>query len=148
MVPLRGAGLDRVRRSRRESIPRPASTTQTQGNGSLTADINVVSTVANDGDTVTLPTAADGLDVTIINKGANELQIFPASGDNLGNGLNTSIKLEVNEDVRFVGVDATNWHIEGITEIFHAEIHDADNTTAFVINAANEEYPVPTYNFP
>jgi len=37
-----------------------ASTTQTQGNGPLTATVNEVSTVANVGDTVTMPTASVG----------------------------------------------------------------------------------------
>ncbi|KKK86735.1 hypothetical protein LCGC14_2760270, partial [marine sediment metagenome] len=47
-----------------------ASTTQSQGQGALTAQINEVDTCANDGDTVTLPTAVAGTAIEIINNGA------------------------------------------------------------------------------
>ena len=53
-----------------------ASTTQTQGNGTLTANINEVSTVANSNDTITLQTAKQGLEVSIINNGDHR----PGSG--------------------------------------------------------------------
>ena len=64
-----------------------ASTTQSQGQGALTAEINEISTVANASDTVTLITAAAGVNQTIINNGANDLQIFPASGDDLSRSV-------------------------------------------------------------
>jgi len=117
-----------------------ASTTQTQGNGVLTASINEISTVANDGDTVTLASAVEGFETAIINNGAKELQIFPASGEDLGNGLNASVKLEVNEEMKFFATGSSKYHIEDSTEIFHAEIFDSDNTTEYVIHAANQEH--------
>jgi len=86
-----------------------ASTTQTQGNGALTADVNEVSVVANTNDTVTLPTAKAGRKVVIINNGANTLQIFPASDDNLGAGLNTATTLAAGSNVVYCAFDATNW---------------------------------------
>ena len=64
-----------------------ASTTQTQGQQTLAADVNQVSTVANNDDVVTLPAAFPGEEITIINDGLNTLQIFPATGDDLGTGL-------------------------------------------------------------
>ncbi|KKK99549.1 hypothetical protein LCGC14_2631620, partial [marine sediment metagenome] len=73
-----------------------ASVTQTQGQGALVSQINEVSVVANINDSVTLPSATPGFKITIINDGANLLQIFPASDDNLGNGVNASSVLEVN----------------------------------------------------
>ncbi len=117
-----------------------ASTTQTQGNGLITADVNEIGTVANKGDTVTLPAASEGSEVSIINNGANDLQVFPASGSTLGNGTNLSIILETNEEIKFFAISDTAWHIEDTTEIFHIEIHDADNTTAYVIHSVNEEH--------
>lgn len=113
-----------------------ASTTQTQGQQPLTAALNEISTVANLDDVVTLPSAIPGLEITIINNGANTLQIFPASGDDLGNGVNASTELEPNEEIEFISYDGTNWGIEASTEIFHAEFHDEDNADAYVINAA------------
>ena len=115
-----------------------ASTTQSQGQGALTTTINEVSTVANDNDVVTLPPAAPGLQVTIINNGANNLQIFPASGDDLGAGGDTSTVLEANEVLNLTAYDATNWHFVSSTEIAHAEMHDESNTDAFTVNAQTD----------
>lgn len=86
-----------------------ASVTQTQGQGALTSEINEVATVANTNDTVTLPSAVAGYKITVINNGANTLQIFPASGDNLGAGLNTATTLAAGSNVVYVAYDATNW---------------------------------------
>ena len=86
-----------------------ASTTQTQGQGALTSDVNEVSTCANDNDTVTLPTAQSGMEVTVINNGAERLQIFPASSDNLGAGVDTATSVAPGVTVTFKSYDATNW---------------------------------------
>lgn len=111
-----------------------ASTTQTQGQGALTAEVNEVSTVANANDTVTLTAATAGRFQIIINNGVNTLQIFPASGDNLGAGVDASTTLEPNEVVDFVAYDATNWHVEAATGLSHAEMTDSENTDAFVVS--------------
>lgn len=86
-----------------------ASTTQTQGNGALTAEVNEVATVANANDTVTLPSAVAGYRVVIINNGANTLRIFPASGDDLGAGVDTSTTLAAGSNVVYQAYNATNW---------------------------------------
>jgi hypothetical protein len=87
-----------------------ASTTQTQGQQALTKDVNEVSTVANANDVVTMPTAPSySRTVTIINNGANTLQIFPASGDNLGAGVNISVTLAAGSNVKYTNYDSTNW---------------------------------------
>lgn len=86
-----------------------ASTTQTQGEGPLTKDINEISTCANSNDTVTLPSAVAGMSVLVINNGANTAQIFPASGDNLGAGVDSSTTLSTGASQRFTAYDATNW---------------------------------------
>lgn len=91
-----------------------ASTTQTQGQGALTAAINEVSTCANFGDTVTLPTAVEGLSVVVINNGAQTLKIFPASGDNLGKGVDTAMYLSAGASVMFRSYDTTNWRATGV----------------------------------
>ena len=86
-----------------------ASVTQTQGNGALVDDINEISTVGSTNDTVTLPNAEQGMVIRIINNGANTLQIFPASGDNLGAGVDTATTLAAGSNVTFGSYDATNW---------------------------------------
>jgi hypothetical protein len=88
-----------------------ASTTQTQGQQALTATMNNVSTVANNNDVVTLPAAAAGVVVFIANNGANTLQVFPASGDNIdGAGVNTSRTLASGTNMQYIAHDATNWN--------------------------------------
>ena len=121
-----------------------ASTTQTQGQGALISAINEVSVVANPLDTVTLPSAIAGSIVRIINNGANTLQIFPASGDNLGAGVDIATALEANETIVFEAYDATNWKVGAETEIVHAEMHDEDNTDAFVINVVSQVHAYHT----
>lgn len=86
-----------------------ASTTQTQGQGALTKDVNEVATVANANDVRTLPAALAGRSCLVINNGANTLQVFPASGDNLGAGLNTSTTIVAGSRKMFVAFDSTNW---------------------------------------
>ncbi len=86
-----------------------ASTTQSQGQEVLTSSINEVATVANTNDVVTMPTAESGRTVRIINNGANTLQIFPSSGDDLGAGVNTSITLASGSNATYIAYDATNW---------------------------------------
>lgn len=86
-----------------------ASTTQTQGQGPLTKDVNQVSVVANPNDTVTLPSAAAGMEIIVINSGANTLQVFPAAGDNLGAGVDTATTQLTGVTNRYVAYDATNW---------------------------------------
>lgn len=86
-----------------------ASTTQTQGEGLLTGDINVVSTVVNNNDTVTLTSAIAGLTIVIINQGDKRLQIFPFAGDDLGQGLDNSIIINAGTVIVFYSADDTNW---------------------------------------
>lgn len=87
-----------------------ASTTQTQGQGALLSDYNIVGTVANNNDTVTLPAALASQYCFVRNGGANRLQVFPASGDDLGAGVNTVITLQPGEHYEWVAIDATTWH--------------------------------------
>jgi len=80
-----------------------------QGGGAITTDIVQISTCANAGDAVTLPAAAAGLEVTIVNNGAEACDVFPASGDNAGAGANTAVSLAAGANITYVAYDATNW---------------------------------------
>ena len=88
-----------------------ASVTQAQGNGPLVSTFNEVDVVGSGNDTVTLPTAVTGKHCTVINNAALILQIFPASGDDLGKGVNSSTTLigGVEASVHFFAIDATTW---------------------------------------
>ena len=115
-----------------------ASTTQTQVGGlALTNEINEIATVANPSDTIVLPAAIAGRKIIIINNGANTLRMYPASGDNLGAGVDVFEELELNEVIDFVAYDGTNWHVESSTETLHAEMFDTDNAVDFDINSGD-----------
>lgn len=86
-----------------------ASTTQTQGQRPLTARLNQIAVVANANDTVTLPAAVAALEVVVINKGANTLRVYPASGDNLGAGVDTATTQATGVTNRYIAYDSTNW---------------------------------------
>ena len=86
-----------------------ASVTQTQGQQPLTTHTNEISTCANANDTVTLPAAVAGVEVVVINNGANTLRVFPASGDDLGQGVNTQTTIAASNTTRFSAYDTTNW---------------------------------------
>lgn len=87
-----------------------ASTTQTQGEGALVSMINEVSTVTNTGDVRTMPSAEAGIEVKVINNGANNLQLFPASDDDIDKtGVDASVTLSPGDSIIFVAYDATNW---------------------------------------
>jgi len=88
-----------------------ASTTQSQGQQPLTKDINEIATCANANDVVTMPTAAAGMTIYVRNNGANALQIFPASGDDIdGTGVDASVTLAAGASVVYRAIDATNWY--------------------------------------
>lgn len=86
-----------------------AAVGSSQGDGPITTDIVQISTCANAGDAVTLPAAAAGLEVTIVNNGAQACDVFPASGDNLGAGADTAASLAAGANITYVAYDATNW---------------------------------------
>ena len=92
-----------------------ASTTQTQAGGlALTAQVNDVSTVAANDDTVVLPPlpATGSLEIIIINNdSAESIRVFPASGDDLGAGGDTADAVNIPSGVvrKYISYDATNW---------------------------------------
>ncbi len=100
------AGLP-IQRSTTPSIT--ASTTQTQGQGALTSDINEISVCANVNDTVTLPAGLAGRSCLVINNGAQTLKVFPASGADLGAGTNTSTTIVSGSRKWFVAFNTTTW---------------------------------------
>jgi len=88
-----------------------AGTTQTQGGATaLTALKNYISTVANAGDGVRLPTAAAGKQMVVHNAGANALALYPATGAVINGGsANAAITVGVGEYVMLLGLSTTAW---------------------------------------
>lgn len=80
-----------------------------QGGNALTKDVNVISTCANVGDATTLPAAVAGLEITILNNGANATDVFPASGDDAGAGVNAAVSLAAAANITYIAIDGTTW---------------------------------------
>jgi hypothetical protein len=88
-----------------------ASTTQTQGQQPLTKTLNEITVCAVANDVVTLPTAVAGLLCVVFNRGAQPLQIFPASGDNIEAGaVDASTTLATVKAALFFAIDSTQWY--------------------------------------
>lgn len=88
-----------------------ASTTQTQGQQLLTGSLVEVVTVANENDVVTLPSAVAERTVTIINRGANTLQVFPSASDSINQqSVNTSVTMAPGTTTAFYAVNNTKWY--------------------------------------
>lgn len=75
----------------------------------LDEDLSEISTVVSPGDSVKLAFAATGLKKIVINNGANAMDVFPNTGDDLGSGVNVAQSLAAGSNVTYVAFDATNW---------------------------------------
>jgi len=92
------------------SVGNTANTNSSQGDNPITTYFYEIATCANAGDAVTLPTAAAGKVVVIANNGANDADVFPATGDNIdAAGTNTAYSLTSGTNVMFISQDATDW---------------------------------------
>lgn len=85
--------------------------TNAQGQGALTSDYNVITTAAANPSGVTLPTATTGRRVLVVNKGANPINIYPATGATVDAlAANASIQLAVNGVLEFNASSTTQWY--------------------------------------
>lgn len=121
-----------------------------QGDGVLTSEINEISTCANVGDAVTLPSAIGGQSVTVINNGANAADVFPASSDNLGAGVDTAESLSAGSTITYVNYDATNWKEKAKGDLVFISSATASTSTTVdfdnLIDGTYERYVVEVIN--
>jgi len=85
------------------------------GQGSATAlpaQINRVTTVASANDSVVLPAAKAGLQVTVVNAAAaNSMNVFPATGDAINAlGANAAYAMTANKTAQFFCTANGQWH--------------------------------------
>lgn len=77
----------------------------------LAAIINRVTTVATIADSVKLPVATPGLEITVINAGANSMNVFPSTGDAINAlGANTAFAMAATKVATFYCTVAGQWH--------------------------------------
>ena len=68
----------------------------------LSKNLNIVTTVATSGDSVTLPSAAVGLRITVVNLGANPLAVFPYTSDSINDAAaDASVTVQPEATVTF-----------------------------------------------
>lgn len=85
--------------------------TNAQGQGALTNDYNVITTAASSPSGVTLPTATVGRRVVVVNKGANSVNVYPASGAAIdAGGANAAVALPVGGKIVFDASSTTQWY--------------------------------------
>lgn len=85
--------------------------TNAQGQGALTSDYNVITTATANPSGVTLPTATQGRRVVIVNKGANSVNVYPATGGAIDAlAANAAIALPVNGVMEFNASSTTQWY--------------------------------------
>lgn len=84
--------------------------TNAQGQGPITTDQVTITTAAANPSGATLPTAVAGDRVIIANRGANPVNIYPATGAAIGAlAANAPVLLAVNQSVEFFARSATQW---------------------------------------
>jgi len=89
-----------------------AGTTQTQaGATALTKMLNIVGTVGTANDGVKLMSAAAGAMQKVVNRGANNLKIWPFLGDDIGAGVNLGIVIMPGAKISFDAEDVTTWSV-------------------------------------
>ncbi len=79
-----------------------------QAGAALTKDINVVGTVAAPGDSVQLPAATAGMDITIINRTATSMNVFPQTSDGInGLSVNAAYAVAGNIEARCIAIGSS-----------------------------------------
>ncbi len=80
----------------------------------LASDFSIISTCATAGDSVILPAAASGREMTVFNNGATALAVFPGSGDTINElSANSSVTIPVSGVAVFRGLSAGAWKVTG-----------------------------------
>jgi len=88
--------------------------TNAQGQGSLTNDYNVITTATANPSGVTLPTATTGRRIVVVNRGANPINVYPAtSGQIDGGSSNAPIQIPVNGLIEFNASSPLFWYSTG-----------------------------------
>lgn len=87
-----------------------ASVTQTQVGGlALLSSYNEIATVATTGDALTAFLVSAGARLVVVNNGANDLQLFPGVGDDIGAGVDASITIAAGAVGVFLGRTGVTW---------------------------------------
>ena len=88
----------------------------TQANAfALTKEFNLV-TVVSSGTGVALPTAVAGMAITVINKGSNELNVYPAVNAAINSAsANAAYSQPINGTIQYIALTTSQWYTVGGT---------------------------------
>lgn len=107
----------------------------------LNSSYNVIGTVATTGDSVKLPPVfAINSVVFVKNDGVNAADVFPATGDDLGAGLNTAVSLAAGKSMSFIATLANTTWTQWIIDTGISGVPDPLLLSAGSVGA-------PTYSF-
>ena len=85
----------------------------------ITTHSNRVTTVATAGDSIKLPPSAPGLELTIVNRGTNAIQVFGNATDTVNDSLSaTGVSQLSNSTAIYFCISAGSWYTEGIATGF------------------------------
>ena len=105
--------------------------TNTQGQAPLTGDINVITTTAANPSGATLPTAAVGKIVRVINSGTNPVNLYPASGAAIDAlGTNSPIQIQVGGSIEVQATSSTQWVSNLHIDVSNTTVIPTGTTTA------------------
>lgn len=123
-----------------------AGTTQ-GGATTLPSDINVVTTVASNSGVI-LPTAVAAASVMIVNKGANAVLIYPATGASLDAlGTNAGYSLPVDGMIEFTASATTKWYTTAVSATSGALVATQITVSGPIIGRSNSTTHNATYTF-
>jgi hypothetical protein len=89
-------------------------------------------TTAASGTGAVLPTASTTASVSIINRGANAIVVYPASGASInGQSANTGFTLPVNGAITFQGKSSTAWYTDNSFQ--NGDVNTTDGSAALTI---------------
>ncbi|WP_024873150.1 hypothetical protein [Tolumonas lignilytica] len=102
----------------------------------LTTNINRVTTVATAGDSVKLPASAPGLQIIVVNSGANSMQVFGAGTDTInGVATATGISQMPNSVYNYVCTVAGTWVCESVGQGFSGNYPTVSTASALTAKA-------------
>ncbi len=87
-----------------------AAGTNAQGQGLLTADVNIITSAAANPGAVTLPADPQNRRITVVNRTGHNIVVYPASGDSIdGGAANAGVTLGNTVQLVVTGASATEW---------------------------------------
>lgn len=91
--------------------PSVTAGTNAQGQSPLTADLNIIVTTSGNPSGCTLPVGAANKKITVVNRGVNPVNLYPAAGGQIdGLGNNNPVLVAATCQIEFQAINETQWY--------------------------------------